>query len=397
MRKRVLRSALLSVVLFALALVASGCRGLQAGGPGSGGNGGGGNLGTTNSPVKRVVVVVMQNRSFDHLFGKYTPTGGQTIEGIRPGVPGYIQSDGTTPFQLTDATIPDLPHSRQDYLDAWNHGAMNRFAVVEGRNSMGYFTSATAGVDKLWQLADNYALADHYYSSVMSNAPTNQLYLVSASDNNFPFSVQPSYGPCNLPDPASQPYTFRNLGDQLNDKNISWGWFQANYGMCGGGYVAVQNPFQFFTSTHNAPQIQDLSNFFSKLNAGTLPAVSFVQASDSDSTHPSAGPVTRGLEWLNDFVSQVKATQAWDSIAIVVIWDEGGGFWDHMPPPQVDSQGLGVRVPLLVISPFAKAGHVSHVQMNHVSVLKFIQWNWSLGSLNSRNDLGNDIRNMFQF
>jgi len=96
-------------------------------------------------------------------------------------------------------------------------------------------------------------------------------------------------------------------------------------------------------------------------------------------------------------VAQVKASPEWDSIAIVVIWDEGGGFWDHVPPPQIDSQGLGIRVPMLVISPYAKAGYVSHVRMDHVSVLKFIQWNWSLGTLNAREDQSPDIRDMFQF
>jgi phospholipase C len=159
----------------------------------------------------------------------------------------------------------------------------------------------------------------------------------------------------------------------------------------------VQNPFQYFTSTHDAPQVQNIANFFSQLNSGNLPAVSFVQANDRNSGHPGSGPIGESLNWLNDFVSQVKATSAWDSIAIVVIWDEGGGFWDHVPPPQVDSQGLGIRVPMLVISPFAKAGYVSHVRMNHVSILKFIQWNWSLSSLNARNEQGNDIRDMFPF
>jgi phospholipase C len=396
MRTSALRLLFFSLFLSLLALVSLGCRGLQAGGPG-GGNGGGGTLGTTVSPVKRVIVVVMQNRSFDHLFGKYTPTGGQSIEGIHSGVAGFTQSDGTQPFQQTNTNVPDLPHSRNVYLRAWNNGGMNHFATEEGHDSMGYYTSSTAGVDALWNLANNYALADHFFSSVMSNAPTNPLYLVAASDNNFPFSVQPFYGPCNKPDPAAQAYTFPNVGDQLSGANISWGWFQENYGACGAGYVPVQNPFQFFTSTHDAPQIQDYSAFTTRLNAGTLPAVSFVQPDDLHGGHPGSGTITQSLNWLNDFVTQVKASPEWDSIAIVVVWDEGGGFWDHVPPPQVDSQGLGFRVPMLVISPFAKAGYVSHQRMDDVSILKFIQWNWSLGTLNAREDQSQDIRDMFQF
>ncbi|MBI2677298.1 MAG: alkaline phosphatase family protein [Candidatus Koribacter versatilis] len=398
MRASASRLLLFTVFLFLFAAISLGCRGLQAGGNEvGGGNGGGGTLGATVSPVKRVIVVVMQNRSFDHLFGKYTPTAGQTINGIRAGVPGFTQSDGTQPFQQTATSFGDLPHDRNDYLASWNQGAMNKFSVTEGRNSMGYFTSSTPGISQLWSLADNYALADNYFASVMSNAPSNELYLVSASDNNFPFSVQPFYGPCNQPDPAAQAYTFQNVGDQLNSNNISWGWFQENYGDCGNGYVAVQNAFQFFTSTQGSAHLQDLSAFSSALNAGTLPAVSFVMPSDAHGTHPSAGSISVGLTWLDDFVSQAKASPNWGSLAIVVIWDESGGFWDHVPPPQIDSQGLGMRVPMLAISPFAKPGFVSHTRMDHVSVLKFIQWNWSLGSLNAREDQSQDIREMFQF
>jgi len=398
--KNPVRLLLLSLVLLLLAAVTSGCRGLQAGGTEVTG-GGGGTLGAPLSPVKRVVVVVMQNRSFDHLFGTYTPAAGQTVNGIRPGVNGYSQPNGSgtmvTPFQQNDANIADLPHDHSDYLTAWDNGAMDKFASNNGINAMGYYTSATAGVGGLWDLANNYALNDNYFSSVMSNAPSNPLYLVSASDANFPYSVQPSYGPCNAPDPASQPYTFPNVGDQLNSNNISWGWFQEHLGDCGAGYIAVQNAFQFFTSTHSAPQIQDITAFSARLSAGTLPAVSFVQPSDVHGGHPGSGSISTSLNWLTDFVAQVKASPEWDSIAIVVIWDEGGGFWDHVPPPQIDSQGLGIRVPMLVISPYAKAGYVSHVRMDHVSVLKFIQWNWSLGTLNAREDQSPDIRDMFQF
>jgi phospholipase C len=397
MRQRFARLVLLPIVLTALALIASGCRGLQAGGDPGGGNGGGGSLGNSVSPVKRVVVVIMQNRSFDHLFGKYTAANGQSVNGIAPGVRGYVQSDGTTPFQQSNASVADLPHDRQDYLAAWNNGALDRYSANNGQDAMGYYTSSMMGVDRLWSLARNYALADNYFSSVMSNAPANPLYLVSASDSGFPFSVQPAYGPCNESDPASQPYSFRNVGNQMDDANLSWGWFQENYGQCGNGYKQVQNAFQYFTSTHDSPHIQDMSAFFAKLSAGDLPAISFLAAGDTKAGHPGAGSITTSLNWLDDLVQQVKASPMWDSIAIVVIWDEGGGFWDHVPPPQVDSEGLGPRVPMLVISPFAKAGYVSHQRMDHVSVLRFIQWNWSLGTLNGRNTQSVDIRDMFQF
>lgn len=351
----------------------------------------------TASPVKKLIVVSIQNNSFDHLFGQMAG-----VEGINPSVNGYTQLDASgtpvTPYLLTTLTVPDLPHSRKNYLDVWNNGAMDKYAYYNGTLAMGYYDNSTSGISKLWTWAQDYALADNYFASVMSNAPANPLYLIAASDNNFPWSVQPYYGPCNKADAAAKPFTFKNVGDQMNEKGVSWGWFHENYGACGtGGYVPQQNPFQYFTSTYNSPNLQDLSSFYAKLDSGTLPSVSFVQPNPSHTLHPGSGSVATAANWLDGFIRRVQSSSAWPDSAIVILGDESGGWWDHVSPPQVDSQGLGARVPLIVISPYGKRGHISKAQMDHVSVLRFVQWNWSLGSLNARNDLSNNLLDMFQF
>jgi phospholipase C len=384
------------VATVALAMSMAACRGLSS----QHSDGGGANA-ATQSAVKRVIVVVMQNASFDHLFGTFPAPNGQTIDGLRPGVPGYTQPSASggsvSPFLLTDTNPPDLGHSHADYVASIDGGNMDGFARRIGDISMGYYDSSIMGMDRLWSLAGQFSLADHFHSSVTSSAPTNPLYLVSASDNNFIFSVQPSYGPCQKPDAAAQPFTFPNVGDQMNNKNVTWTWFQENYNACSLGYVATQNPFQYFTSTQNSDHIQDLSNFFAQIDNNTLPSVSFVQPGPVHSMHPGSGAVFVGLNWLADMVQRVQSSPAWSDTAIVVIWDEGGGWYDHVPPPTVDSQGLGVRVPMLVISPMAKQGYVSHITMDDVSILSFIQWNWNLGSLNSRNGQSGDMRDMFNF
>jgi len=112
--------------------------------------------------------------------------------------------------------------------------------------------------------------------------------------------------------------------------------------------------------------------------------------------HPGGGPITNGITWLNSFIQEVQASPVWPNAAIIVIWDSSGGWWDHVPPPQVDTQGNGPRVPMLVISPLAKKNYISHVQMDDVSILKFIQNTFGLAPLNPRNQLGNDISDMFQ-
>lgn len=347
-------------------------------------------------PIKNVIVVIMQNRSFDHLFGTFP---GAT--GIQPGVPGFSQVDANgavvTPQLLTDTAIADLPHSRSDFLRVWDSGAMDKYAFFNGSVSMGHYDNTTAGMSTLWGWAQQFALADNFFPSVMSDAPTNQLYLVAAEDNNNPASIDPFFPPCNTAVAATAGYTFPHVGDQLATKGLTWAWYQESLGVCG-SYVAQENPFQFFTDTHASTNVRDLTKFSTDLSSGNLPTVSFVQPGPAHSMHPALGvPVTNGITWLDGFIRQVQAAPQWANTAIIVIWDSSGGWWDHVPPPQVDAQGYGARVPMMVISPFAKKNYISHVQMDDVSILRFIQGTFGLPSLNARNQLGNDLSDMFSF
>src|SRR5262249_7349414 len=243
--RKIIRPFVAAVLLASLWAVIS-CRGIGAGqdapvipgGPGA-----------TSSPVKHVVVVMMQNNSFDHLFGTFPGANGP-----KPGDPGFAQLDAqgasASPFLLTEIAPPDLAHSHNAFVQMVNGGLMDKFAAVNGSRAMGFFDNTTPGIDKLWAWAQQFALADSFFASAMGDAPTNQLYLVAASDNNFIFGVEPSFGPCQEPDPAAQPFSFPNVGDQLSQKNVSWGWFSEQYGICG-VYIANQNAFQYFTSTQN--------------------------------------------------------------------------------------------------------------------------------------------------
>jgi phospholipase C len=347
-------------------------------------------------PIKNVIVVIMQNRSFDHLFGTYPGANG-----ISPGVAGFTEKDATgatvTPQLLTNLAVADLPHARNDFLRVWDSGSMDKYAFFNGAVSMGHYDNTTAGMNTLWGWAQQFALADNFFPSVMGDAPTNQLYLVAADDNNTPGSIDPFFPPCNPDVKATAGYTFSHVGDQLVTKGLTWAWYQESLGVCS-NYVAQENPFQFFTDSHDSANVRDLSRFSTDLSSGNLPTVSFVQPGPTHSMHPSAGvPITSGITWLDGFIKQVQAAPVWSNTAIIVIWDSSGGWWDHVPPPQVDAQGLGPRVPMLVISPFAKKNFISHTQMDDVSILKFIQNTFGLSPLNARNQLGTDISDMFMF
>jgi phospholipase C len=365
----------------------------------------------TASPVEHIVVVLMQNNTFDHLFGFFPPPTGNTVDGPHAGVPGFAQTDAAgnfkSPFLLTDVAPPALPEGRSAYLAVIDNGLMDKFAMDNGDISMGYYDNTIAGISTLWSYAQQFALADHYFQSVIGEAPSNQLYMIAASDDNFPFSVQPSFGPCQKPDPAAKPLTFPHVGDQLSAKGVVWTVFQENYTNALAGNCASFNPehdpFQYFVSTNNTTHIQDFSNFHTQLQSGTLPPVTFVIPGSGHDMHPGNGPITAGITFLDNLITEIRGSALWNNTAVVIAFDDGGGWYDHEPPATVDSQGLGFRLPLLVISPWAKKGYVSHVPMDHVSILKFIQFNWGLSALgqagtvqNGRNLQGNDISDMFQ-
>jgi phospholipase C len=338
----------------------------------------------------------MQNRSFDNLFG--TLPG---ANGIQAGVPGFTQKTSTgatvTPQLLTNTATGDLPHSRADFLRVWDAGAMDKYAFFNGVTSMGHYDSTTPGITTLWSWAQQFALADNFFPSVMGDAPSNQLYLVAADDNNTPATLQPFFPPCNTLVKANAGYTFSHVGDQLNAKGLTWAWYQEDLGNCS-AYVPQENPFQFFTDSHSSASVRDLTSFTPDLASPNMPAVAFVQPGPPHSMHPAPGiPVSNGITWLDGFIRQIQSSPIWANSAIVVIWDTSGGWYDHVPPPQMDLQGFGPRVPMLVISPFAKKNYISHVQMDDVSVLKFIQAAFGLPALNGRNQLSSDLSDMFSF
>ena len=353
----------------------------------------------TASPIKHVIVVLLQNNSFDHLFGTYPASNGNTVEGLNPSVPGYMQIDAAgnsvIPHLLTDDAPGNLPEGDVAYRQVLTPG-MDKFAYYNGDLSMGYFDSTTAGMATLWQYAQQFALADHYFGSVVGEAPTNQLYMVAAADLNRTYDVQPAYGPCQISEPDAVPYTFPNVADQLSAAGFGWGVFEQSFGDCT-IFMGIHNPFQFFTSVHDSPNVQDYSNFAAQVQNDILPPFSLIIPDSKHDMHPGSAPITNAISFLQTLVQQVQASPVWSSTAIIVTFDTGGGWYDHVYPPTVDSQGLAFRVPTLVISPYAKKNYVSHVVMDHVSILRLVQWNWTLPSLNARNAQSGDMFDMFDF
>ena len=360
------------------------------------------------SAVNHVIVVVMQNSSFDHLFGTYP-----NANGFDPTAASYKQIDqaGNTvqPQLITNLSPPDVNHTRTTYQVAYDSGKMDKYALENGDMSMGYFDNTSIGtandgqqfgVSTLWNYAQQYALADNFFAAAMASEPGNMLYAIAsdvgsgADPYGYPqldacsaglFQQNQSIGATITP-----PLTFQNVGDQLSAAKISWTWYHEYFSNEQNGtclhYVPQENAFQYFQTTANSANVQNFTMpaFQSLLAGGTLPSVMWVTPSPGHSMHPGQGNIANGIEWLDEFIRSVKGSSAWASTAIIVVWDESGGWYDHVSPPQLSSTiGLGARVPVLVISPFAKTDYISHQQMDFVSILRFIQWNWALGQFSN--------------
>ena len=363
----------------------------------------------TNSPVEHLIILMMQNHSLDNLFGTYPGANG-----LDSTLASYHQVDAqgntVSPTPITTLTTADMIHDEPHYSASWDNGKMDKFAFTEGDLAMQYYDSSLSGnatdgkpygISTLWGYAQQYALADNFFMSAMNSEPSQELYMVAATvDSNHTSSALPFYDPCSAIEQQknggniANPLTETNVGDQLTAKQVPWAYAEINYvnsqnGTCT-DYVPQENPFQYFTSTANSEHVQNftMASFKTELSDGSLPSVLWIQPDGAHDMHPGGGNILDGIEWMDEIVQAVKASNVWPNTAILVLFDESGGWYDHVPPPQLSgntlgpgAQGLGMRVPVLVISPFAKMSYVSHQQMDFVSILRFIQWNWGLGQI----------------
>jgi phospholipase C len=326
--------------------------------------------GTTATPIKHVIMIMMENHSFDNLFGLYP-----TMDRAQPGaLLGSLQRpddvldvpNGVSLAQVPNSTYATANPNEDVYSAYWDNGKMDGFASNGG--GMTYFGPSQFAVE--WDWAEQYAIADRYFASCLCMTNPNRLFSLSG------------YGAGLTTDSGPPPYVPVNqsIFGELGKYGVSWGYY-------------VQNP-----STDNFPlnyfdgigayssQVQSFSAFDSALQQGTLPAVSWVMpvggGAEGIDQHPVSN-VTYGQSWLLGIVDRVMQSQYWNSSAIFITYDEGGGYYDHVPPPVVDGVQLGFRIPLFVISPYAKENYVSSTVMNHASSLSFVDYNWGLPALNS--------------
>ena len=435
------------------------------------------------SPIEHTIIVYQENISFDHYFGTF----GHGSAGIPDGalVTHSPSNAAYSPFRLDGQTQDitcDVDHGYADMIKMADHGAMDMYtqfgndkAVADPSSassstcpslesqpagpalSLGYYDgapgAASAPLQNYWNLASHYTLADNFFQGVYGPSTPGAEWLVAAT-NNTVGDPNPLNDKCESDYAGSMPQQdIPNLGSEASSAGVSWAWFQGGFGACTttatNGYSAHHDPFQYFTSTadlnHNwaydpnfayadpSQHQRDLSLLDDALDGTavggtipTLPSISWVKAPTEADGHPKTSGPAEDDRFIGDLVNRVKASPYWGHTAIIVAFDETGGWWDHVAPPELTGNfapwdsgspnltgcqypgngaacgegGFGPRMPVLVISPHARKQFVDHDQMDTASLDRWVEWDYGLPALGvwgDRDVNAGSLRGAFDF
>ncbi|NBH05133.1 alkaline phosphatase family protein [Amycolatopsis sp. SID8362] len=471
----------------------------------------------TSTPIKHVVVIFGENISFDHYFGTYPDaanTDGTPFQAAHgtPKVNGLDKKlltdnpNAYNPKRLTheQAMTCDQNHNYGAEQAAFNGGKMDQFVektetdkctgqpVLFGEPGlvMDYYDGNT--VTGMWNYAQHYAMNDNSFNTVfgpstpgalnlisgqthggqavdpVTHQPVSDSYVVSSPDANGVGTVindpDPAWDDCSGKNHTSKDNLAtmqgRNIGDLLNQRRVTWGWFQGGfrptgeangYAVCGqkhtnvGGnsvvdYSPHHEPFQYYPSTANPKHLPpssvqaigqtdranhqyDISDFDDALKAGSMPAVSFLKAPEYQDGHAGYSDPLDEQQFVVSEINKIQQSPDWKSTAIVLAYDDSDGWYDHQRSPIVngshdasqdqavctgkptvlggyaDRCGYGPRLPLLVVSPFSRVNHVDHTLTDQTSVLKFVEDNWFTGRIgdSSFDTRAGSLTGMFDF
>jgi phospholipase C len=323
-----------------------------------------------SDPIHHILIACQENHSFDNYFGYYPRAG-------LYGVPSnYSQPDGNggtvTPHHNLFPFELDPSHTWQSIHSEWDNGAMDGFYTTDGSDALGYYDGSDLAY--YYALADAFTLCGSYFCSVPGPTVPNRLVLVSGTAGG------------NTTDTlAAGSVDWPTIVDLLDAHRVSWKCYNLGLGLGSSGSLEHFNGLTFFKRWQNDPRLQFREeDYNADLRAGTLPQVSFLITEELISEHPPVD-IQLGQRKMADVINALIASSSWQSSALFLTYDEGGGFFDHVPPPQVDAYGLGFRVPTLVVSPYARRGYVSGQLYEHSSILKFIERRFGLPSLASIN------------
>jgi len=410
--------------------------------------------------VQHVVVIYMENHSFDNLYGQFKGADGLSDAGPEniiqldaegkpyttlPPIPrssAFPTNLPNTYFNIdqyvsADQVTPDVTHAFYQEQLQINGGKMNKFALYNFTKglTMGYYNTANL---PLYDLAKKYTLCDHFFHSAFGGSFLNHQWLIAAASPVFPdapSAIKAQLDPSGklIKDGTVTPDGYAvntsnsvnlhpknantanlvpdqngpTIGDRLSDKSISWAWYSGGWNDAVAGkpdptFTYHHQPFAYFTryaegTAERKKHLRDETEFLAAAKTGTLPSVSFVKPIGLENEHPGQSTVKGGESHAVELINAVLNGPNGKNTVIILTYDENGGFWDHVAPPIIDKWGPGSRIPALIISPFAKKGYVDHTNYETVSILAFIEKRWGLKALNSRDQHADPLSHAFNF
>lgn len=375
--------------------------------------------------IQHFVFIMQENRSFDSYFGTYAGAEGLPEDIC---IPDPYGGPCIVPYHDPSPVNHDGPHGWDDAHASINNGRMDGFLAVaygkgakkgatrpclpptkcepgqDPREVMGWHDARE--IPNYWNYAHLYVLQDHMFSSVASYTLPNRLYMLSGQSGGHVSHAQPR--------PAT--FEMKAITDVLTEQGISWKYYVTTGtrpdpetgAVIGTAADRVGEPWQF-SLLNPLPALRgikedptqrgrlvDTAEFYHDARYGTLPRVSWVVPSDPVSEHPPAD-IRKGMAYVTGLINAVMDGPDWSSTAIFITYDEWGGFYDHVAPPSVDVNGLGIRVPGLVISPYAKQGYVDHQVYSAASWLRILEKRFNLPPLTARDAEAADMLAAFDF
>ena len=370
--------------------------------------------------IKHVVIIMQENRSFDSYFGTYPGADGLPVQNGKFTVCVNDPQKGTCVYPFHDPADRNFggPHGTANATADIDGGRMDGF-IAQAETSkkgcqqtqapdcgneglqevMGYHDARE--IPNYWKLAQNFVLQDHLFAPNASWSLPAHLFLVSEWSAKCQTAGDPMSCMNALDQPDSPPdfqknqnrpnpdYAWTDLTYLLFKNKVSWKYYVQtgsqpdcadDRAICPPVHQdaktpGIWNPLPYFDTVQQDGQLQnvmDVTNFYQDAMHGTLPAVSWITPNGSNSEHPPAR-LSDGQAWTASLIDALMQSPEWDSTVILLSWDDWGGFYDHVPPPHVDENGYGLRVPGLMISAYAKKGYIDHQTLSHDAYLKFIE------------------------
>jgi phospholipase C len=387
-------------------------------------------LALAREKIKHILFLVKENRSFDHMFGRFPGAEGVTY--------GETCDEKRIPLKRAPDRAGDPDHSFVAGLTAINGGKMNCFdRLRNGTELQGYVQYHEEDIPNYWAYAKHFTLADYFFSSIYGPTGVEHLWIVSGQSDRFVDHERPGQfgtGPAReyCEDDKERAWSFKKLSpaerdhafeleyrpqivklvrrywmerwpctdikilpDLLEANGISWKYYQPE--------VPLRQILRMIRHVRFGPmweKVVSQSEFLGDVANGRLSEVSWLIPPNSGNDHPYLEGdygICDGENWSVEILNAIQKSEYWDSTAVILTWDDFGGFYDHVPPPHVDLYGMGPRVPALIISPWSKPGYIDSSVYEFSSVLKFIERIHGLPALGPRDARASDMLEAFDF